>query len=119
MKIFRFDREVGHRIEQFGSTNVILSAIARLAAETQVSCMYIGPEGTVGYHPAVTPQLFLVVQGEGWVRGQAAQPVSICAGQAAFWQAGEGHACGSAAGMTAMVIENGGLDPGKFMVAEE
>jgi quercetin dioxygenase-like cupin family protein len=111
MKIFRFDAGVGRRIEQFGSTNLVLSGVARLTAEAQVSCMYIGPGGTVGYHPAVTPQLVLVVQGEGWVRGETAQQVPIRAGQAAFWQAGEGHASGSAAGMTAIVIESRGLNP--------
>jgi quercetin dioxygenase-like cupin family protein len=108
MKILRFDPQAGRRIEQFGSTNVILSGIARLSAEAQVSCMYIGPGGTVGYHPAVTPQLFLVVQGEGWVRGESAEQAPIRAGQAALWEAGEGHACGSAAGMTAIMIESKG-----------
>ncbi len=111
MKIFRFDREVGHRIEQFGSTNVILSGITRLIGEAHVSCMQIGPDGMVGYHPAVTPQLFLVVQGEGWVRGEAAEQVPIRAGQAAFWQAGEGHASGSATGMTVIVIESASIHP--------
>jgi quercetin dioxygenase-like cupin family protein len=111
MKILRFDPQVGRRIEQFGSTNVTLSGVARLTAEAQVSCMYLSPGGMVGYHPAVAPQLFLVVQGEGWVRGEAGEQVPLHAGQAAFWQAGEGHASGSAAGMTAIVIEGRGLDP--------
>jgi quercetin dioxygenase-like cupin family protein len=105
MKLFPFDLQVGRQIEQFGSANVILSGIARLTAEAQISCMYIGPGGKVGYHPAATIQLFLVVQGEGWVRGEAEGQVPIHSGQGAFWEAGEGHACGSAAGMTAIVIE--------------
>jgi hypothetical protein len=73
--------------------------------------MHIGAGGMVGYHPAVTPQLFLLVQGEGWVRGKAAEQVPIHAGQAAFWQEGEGHASGSAAGMIAIVIESKGIHP--------
>jgi quercetin dioxygenase-like cupin family protein len=111
MKIFRFDPQVGRRIEQFGSTNVILSSIARVAAEAQVSCMYISPGGTVGYHPAATPQLFLVVQGEGWVRGESTEQVPIHTGEAAFWEAGEGHASGGAFGMTAIVIESASINP--------
>jgi quercetin dioxygenase-like cupin family protein len=106
MKIFRFDSQVGRQIEQFGSVNVILSSVARLTADAQVSCMYIGPGGTIGYHPAATPQLFLVVQGEGWVRGETAEQVPIHSEEATFWEAGEGHACGSATGMTAIVIES-------------
>jgi mannose-6-phosphate isomerase-like protein (cupin superfamily) len=109
MKTFRFDPQVGRRIELFGSTNVILFGIARLIAEAQVSCMYIGPGGAVGYHPAATPQLFLVVQGEGWVRGVADEQVPIHSGEAAFWEAGEGHASGSAFGMTAIVIESASI----------
>jgi quercetin dioxygenase-like cupin family protein len=112
MKIFRFDPGVGRRVEQFGSTNVVLSGIARLSAEAQVSCMHIGPGGRVGDHPAGVSQLFVVVEGEGWVRCETAEPVPIRAGQAAFWEAGEGHAAGSAGGMTAIVIESGRLDPG-------
>ena len=111
MKTFRFDHQVGRGIEQFGSANVTLSGIARITAEAQVSCMYIGPGGTVGYHPAASPQLFLVVQGEGWVRGEAEEQVPIHSGQAAFWEAGEGHASGSTAGMTAIVIESESINP--------
>ena len=36
MKISRFDPQVGRKIEQFGSANVILSGIARLNTEAQV-----------------------------------------------------------------------------------
>ena len=114
MKIFRFDAGVGRRIEQCGSTKVLLSGIARLSAEAQVSCMHIGPDGRVGYHPAAVSQLFVVVEGEGWVRGETAEQVPIRAGQAAFWEAGEGHASGSASGMTAIVIEGSKLDPGEM-----
>lgn len=110
MKISRFDPQVGRKIEQFGSANVILSGIARLNTEAQVSCMYIGPGGMVGYHLATTPQLFLVVQGEGWVRGESTERVPIHPGEAAFWDAGEGHASGSAFGMTAIVVESEGIN---------
>ena len=110
MKVFRFDAEVGRRVEQFGSTQVILARAARLSGQAQVSCMYIGPGGMVGYHLATTPQLFLVVQGEGWVRGESTERVPIHPGEAAFWDAGEGHASGSAFGMTAIVVESEGIN---------
>jgi quercetin dioxygenase-like cupin family protein len=114
MKIFRFDAEVGRQVEQFGSTKVVLSNIARLSAESQVSCMHIGPVGRIGDHPAIVPQLFVVVKGEGWVRSEMGEPLPIRAGQAAFWEAGEGHAAGSTNGMTAIVIESSTLDPGEM-----
>jgi len=61
-------------------------------------------------------QLFLVVEGEGWVRGKDdSKPVPISAGQAAFWEAGEGHESGSEEGMVAMVIEGEKLNPESYM----
>lgn len=114
MKIFRFDAEVGRRVEQFGSTKVVLSGIARLSAEAQVSCIHIGPGGRIGDHPAAVSQLFVVVEGEGWVRSEMREPVPIRAGQAAFWETGEGHAAGSTNGMAAIVIESSTLDPGEM-----
>ncbi|MEJ2598899.1 MAG: hypothetical protein P8Z00_11240 [Anaerolineales bacterium] len=111
MKILRFDAEVGRQIEQFGSVQVSLAGIARLSGKAQVSCMHIGPGGRVGYHPAAAAQLFLVVQGDGWVQGETAEQAPIHAGQGALWKAGEEHASGSAVGMTAIVIESEGLSP--------
>lgn len=73
MRIFRFDSTVGHAITAYGSANVSISGILRLSMagddHIQIGCMHIGPGGEVGAHPAVGSQLFLVVAGEGWVRG--------------------------------------------------
>jgi quercetin dioxygenase-like cupin family protein len=71
--------------------------------------MYLGPGGLVGYHPAGTYQLFTVIEGDGWVRADGSERVPIGAGQAAFWQPGEGHEAGTDAGMTAIVVETDAL----------
>lgn len=115
MKTFRFDREVGKEIEQFGSVRAIISKILHLDDEAVISSLYLQPQGRVGYHQAVTPQLFLIVQGEGWVRGEADQKFSIKAGQAAFWEMGEWHQSGTETGMTAVMIESASMDPAQFM----
>ena len=65
MNIFRFDADVGQAIGNFGSENLILSRIAHLTTAARVSCFHLGSGGKVGYHQAVTPQLFLVMQGKG------------------------------------------------------
>jgi hypothetical protein len=62
------------------------------------------------------PQLFLVLAGEGWVRGAESDRIQIEPGQAAFWTTGEWHESGSETGMTAVVIESPALDPSQFMV---
>jgi hypothetical protein len=72
MKIYRFDEKTGKRVDKFGS-DLIFSRIAWLNGAAKVSCFHLAPNGKVGYHQAVTPQLFLVVQGSGWARDEVNQ----------------------------------------------
>jgi mannose-6-phosphate isomerase-like protein (cupin superfamily) len=115
MQLFRFDATVGQSIDQFGSVNLIIARIIRAAGEISVICMHIGADGVVGYQQAGENQLFVVVEGAGWVRGQSDEQLPIVAGEAAFWTAGEWHEAGSAQGMTAIVIEGKALDPAQTM----
>ena len=120
MKIYRFDPEVGRHITQFGS-NFTMAGIVRLAGRNasdtnlQVGCMHIPAGGRVGFHQATMPQLFLVVAGEGWVRGDTEMRRPLHAFEAAFWHGGEWHESGSVTGMTAVVIEGEGVDPTLLM----
>ncbi|MGQ7280625.1 cupin [Brevibacillus thermoruber] len=117
MKLFRFDQGVGRTIDRYGSVHAAISRILRTPGAVSIGCIHLGPGGVLGYHPAVVHQLFLVVQGEGWVRGEEESRTPIRAGQAAFWTAGEGHESGSDSGLVAIVIEGEGLDPDAFMTA--
>lgn len=112
MRVFGFGPEEGRRIERHGSA-FVQSRLAR-AAGAHVSCMHLAPGGRVGYHPAGTAQLFAVVAGDGWVRGEGPERVPMCTGQAVFWEAGERHEAGTENGMTAIVVEGDvlGGDPG-------
>jgi quercetin dioxygenase-like cupin family protein len=120
MKIYRFDANVGRSITQFDS-DFTMAGIIRVAGrdvsdgQIQVGCMHIPAGGRVGYHQAMVPQLFLVVAGEGWVRGNAETRRPVHAFEAAFWRGGEWHESGSETGMTAVVIEGEGIDPSSFM----
>jgi quercetin dioxygenase-like cupin family protein len=118
MRLFRFDASAGHAITAFDSANVVMSGIQRRSGHYQIGCMHIGAGGVVGHHQAVGPQLFLVVAGEGWVRGETEARQRVSAGRAAFWSDGEWHESGSEHGMTAIVLEGEGLDPGQFMREE-
>ncbi|MGF9824044.1 cupin domain-containing protein [Brevibacillus agri] len=115
MKRFRFDRQAGKEIERFDSVSAVFSRIVRTDEPVSIGCIHLQAGGVVGYHPAVCPQLFLVVSGEGWVRGEDDQRIPIQAGQAAFLETGEGHESGTESGMTAIVIEGERLDPQSFM----
>jgi mannose-6-phosphate isomerase-like protein (cupin superfamily) len=115
MRLYRFDAAVARPITAFGSTGLAMTLVARPGGEVQLGCMHLTPGGAVGYHQATVAQLFLVVAGEGWVRGESSEVVPISTGHAAFWTAGEWHASGTDTGMTAMVLEAETLDPDQFL----
>lgn len=112
MRTFGFGPEQGRHISHYGS-DFVMSRLAHPDG-IHVGCMRLGPGGVVGYHRAATYQLFAVVEGEGWVRGEDPERVPIRAGQAAFWEPGEGHEAGTDSGMVAIVVEGDilGGDPG-------
>jgi hypothetical protein len=91
MKILRFDSEVGRSILQYNSTGFVISGVVHLFDEAVLNCAYLSAKGTIGYHQAALPQLFLVVHGEGWVRSELADKAVIKVGQAAYWEKGEWH----------------------------
>ena len=70
----------------------------------------IAPGGVVARHPAVVPQLFVVVSGSGLVSGADGEREPIEAGEAVLWEQGEEHESGSDKGMTALVLEAESLD---------
>lgn len=115
MVIFRFGADAGRSITAYGSAGVRLSRVARTQSAAQIGCFHIEAGGVIGYHPAASPQLFLVVGGSGWVRGQGTGRVPVVAGQAAYWHEGEGHESGTDTGMVAVVMEAESLDPAMLM----
>jgi len=119
MRIFRFDAAVGRPLTEFGSHDVVITPIMRTKVGMQAAVMHIQPGGVVAYHPATWPQLFMIVQGEGWVRGTEPEHTPIAAGQAAFWVPGENHESGSETGMVAVVLEGEDVDPTVYMVDME
>lgn len=116
MRLFRFDASTGRPITHFGSVGLVMSPIQRGAGEFQIGCMHLEAGGIVGFHKAAGPQLFLVVRGEGWVRGEGPERHPIVAGQAAFWTTGEWHESGSVTGMDVVVLEADLLDPAQFLL---
>jgi hypothetical protein len=120
MRIYRFDAEAGRHIDHFGSDFVMTRLVhctgdRNGTGELFAGCMHIPAGGIVGYHQATEPQLFLVVAGAGWVRGEAEMRCPIAAFEAAFWQGGEWHEAGSETGMTVFVIEGEGVDPARYL----
>ncbi len=110
MEIFHFDRETAKTIETYDSQNIAFTRVASQISNAHIGVLYIAPHGIAGYHQAVSKQLFMIVQGSGWVTSTDRRRISIETGQAAFWQDGEWHASGSDVGMTAVIIEADAMD---------
>lgn len=59
----------------------------------------------VGLHEAPIPQLFIVINGEGWISGEDGEKITIKTGQGVLWHQGHAHESGSITGLTALVIQ--------------
>lgn len=104
-----FDR-AEKAIHRFGSAGASATRIASGEGAVHLTCLRISAGGTLGAHPAMSPQLFLVVAGEGWVSGPDGVPAPVSAGTGVSWQAGEEHASGTATGLAAIAVEGAALD---------
>lgn len=110
MRLFRFDAGAGETIDLFGSSGFVISRVVRMFEGALVNCAYLSPHGVIGFHQTTTDQLFLVVQGDGWVRGEAPERTAIQTGQAACWVKDEWHESGTETGMTAILLEGAKFD---------
>ena len=105
MEIYQFKKEVGKKITKFDS-DFVMSRITKTEKIAHIGCMYLDEKGRIGYHQAVVPQLLLILNGEGWVRGEANEYIKVQSGEAVFWDKNEWHETKTHNGLTAIVIES-------------
>ena len=109
MKIFEFTRETLAPIRQFDSKSSYSRQIAESHDGLVVHCIHFEPGGEIGTHPTGREQLFLVVEGSGWVVGGDGEKRELASGQGAYFARNESHAKGSASGMVAIMIQSDGV----------
>ncbi|TWT00142.1 cupin [Planomicrobium sp. CPCC 101079] len=114
MKIYQFKKETGKKITKFDS-NFVMSRIAQTEKAAHIGCIHLDMNGLVGYHQAVIPQLLLIVNGEGWVRGETEEYIKVHSGEAVFWDKDEWHETKTDTGLTAIVIESEELNTAVLM----
>lgn len=105
MKIYQFKKEVGKKITKFVS-DFVMSHITQIEKGARIGCVHLGENGLIGYHQAVVPQLLLIVNGEGWVRGKTDEYIKVHCGEAVLWEKDEWHETKTDTGLTAIVIES-------------
>ena len=96
----------GRKITNFNSKDVLLYPLLIKNSPSHVVTMNIEPNGVIGLHQAMTNQLFIVLQGTGWVRGQSDELIPIKEKDWIFWSKDEWHETRSEFGMLALVIES-------------
>lgn len=104
MKIYRLKSEDSRSITAYGSEGAEITPILRSTTACHVAQLKLSAGGSVGLHPAVGEQVFLVLEGEGWVEGETGGR-AVRPGDAAYWTNGENHQSGSNKGLTALLIE--------------
>jgi quercetin dioxygenase-like cupin family protein len=105
MRIFRYDSDTGRDIQEYNSSNVFISPILQIEKGAVIHVMSFDPYGVIGSHQAAGPQVLFIIQGEGWVRAESPEPISVAVGDVVFWDVGEWHESGSEAGMRVIAVE--------------
>ena len=110
MRVYDFGRNHALPVDHYESRNFMIARIFRGAQrETALDLAYLEPGGVIGKHPTGLDQLFMVVNGRGWVSGPDGKPEAISAGQAAFWQRGEEHETRTDNGLIAVIVQSNDL----------
>ncbi|MFC1443156.1 hypothetical protein ABUW04_33460 [Streptacidiphilus sp. N1-10] len=104
MEIFQFDRDE-RRITQHASVGLLATRIATGNGPVHLTHLKVEPGGTIGTHPATSPQMFLVITGDGWIAGPDGARSTITAGQGVCWDRTEDHTSGTENGLTAIAVE--------------
>jgi quercetin dioxygenase-like cupin family protein len=110
MEFLKFGKEIAQEIGNYNSVSAFYSKLMKTETPTNIGFINIEQGGVVGYHKAPVPQLFLVVEGEGWVEGEDKKRITIKRGQGVYWNKGEGHISGSEKGLTALVLQSEELE---------
>lgn len=111
MRVIEFTPDRSEPITQFESIASSAVAVGHGSGEIHVYAVHFGANSRIGTHPTGFCQLFLVMQGSGWAAGADGTRVSLQAGQGVFFERGELHSKGSEAGMIALMVQGGHIDP--------
>jgi quercetin dioxygenase-like cupin family protein len=111
MRVIEFSRRLGRTIDVFDSAGASSVALGDGSGEAHVYAVHFEPGGEIGAHETGFAQLFLVVEGEGWVAGADGRRTRLRAGQGAYFERGELHAKGGITATTAIMVQVAELVP--------
>src|SRR6476646_8565781 len=97
-------------IVAFASRDASATQLAAGSGEAHIHIVHIAAGGEIGPHVAGFGQLFLCLEGSGWVAAADDERISISRGQVAYFARGERHSKGSTDGLHALIIQVHDLD---------
>jgi len=94
--------------DRFGTHDVQLWRVGILdgAERARVHVARYEKDSLLGRHPTKLWQLFMVIEGSGWVSAEDRLQHPITSGQAVVWHPGEEHDSGSETGMSVLILES-------------
>ena len=110
MQLFEVNLNNTRPIADYGAIGVSAAGLLELSNDVAVNVLRFSPQSVLPEHQAGRPQLFLVLQGDGWVSGADGTRSNIRAGQAVHWAAGELHGSGTESGMLCVAVQSRDLD---------
>ena len=110
MQILPFDATVARAIETYGARGASSVPLGSGTGPADVYVVRFEAGGDIGAHDTGFGQLFIVVDGAGWVSGADDVRVSIVAGHAAYFPRDPARE-GSDTGMTAVMVQVHDLEP--------
>lgn len=95
--------------DEYGSRNITMMQLARSVdgGEFRSHFAWCRPNSLLGKHSANLWQLYVVVDGSGWVAEDDGRRVSMASGEAVLWSPGEIHESGSDDGMLVVIVQSG------------
>ena len=104
LRVLRFDASGAVPITQFDSVASSAIQLGHGDGECHTYAVRLEPGGEIGFHPAGFGQLFIVVEGRGWVATKETR-VDVVAGEAVSIDQGTIHAKGSTDGLVAIMVQ--------------
>lgn len=106
IQLIDYSADKSVRIDRFSSSGASSVELAHGSGESHAYAVHFIPGGEIGPHPAGFDQLFVVLQGSGWVAGTDGVRHAVGLGCGAFIPTGEVHSKGSDTGMVAIMVQS-------------
>ena len=105
MILFNLEAQDLAPVVEFQSTGAGAAELATGSGQAHIHIVRIDPGGEIGPHVAGFGQLFVCLEGSGWVCSADGERVSLSRGQVAYFARGERHSKGSTDGLRALIIQ--------------